>query len=371
MPNDSQVSSSGERQDRYRQLIEWIPDALVVIQDGKNVFVNPAAVALANESSREKVQESSMLTYITPEDQKKVVDRVKDVMKGAEPGGIVVHAKKSDGTPMMVESHDIRIEWEGRPAVLIMLRDITDIVEKEEHLKEFDRLKSEFIGLASHQLRTPITSIKWLTDLLIHTKDPLSEENKKLAEEIWKNNERLVYLTDYLLNIHRMEEDQMAMEKGVTSEIAPIIRRAFESQKKTAVDKGVTATLSMPEESILVHSDGTRLYQALENVIGNAVKYTQKGGSVSVILSAPENGWTEMTVKDTGIGIPETSKKNIFRSFFRAENALSAAGADGVGLGLYLTKKIVEHHGGSVSFESELGKGTVFHIKLPVVTENR
>lgn len=241
--------------------------------------------------------------------------------------------------------------------VVEIFRDVT----KERRI---DRAKSEFISLASHQLRTPLTAIKLFTDMLSKDKvGKLSESQIRYLDSIKDSNERMIVLVNDLLNISRIESDKLKIELKSTnliSEIQDIIAKIvpIAERRKCNIVFENPSNLS-PEIPI----DPILLRQVLSNLINNSIQYSVGGCIINVLVNESNSEYI-ISVKDNGIGIPEGSKGRIFEKFFRAENAIKAdTGLSG--LGLYLVKVIIEATGGKVWFESTEGVGSTFYVSIP------
>jgi len=238
------------------------------------------------------------------------------------------------------------------------------VLEDLSREKLLSDMKSEFISLAAHQLRTPLSAIKWLLRMLL-TGDlgQLSDEQKEYIKKGYDTNERLIELVRDLLNVSRIEEGKFGFNfkkgsiKEVLEKIAPMY--VFKAQEKDIHFVFNEATEPIPE----VMLDEERISIVLQNLLDNAFKYTPKSGNVTLSLIPKENE-VEIVVADDGIGIPEEDKKKIFSKFFRGYNVLKS-GIEGTGLGLFIVKNIVEKHGGKIWFESEVNKGTTFHFTIP------
>lgn len=241
---------------------------------------------------------------------------------------------------------------------LWMYRDIT------EHTK-IDRLKSEFVSVASHQLRTPLAGIKWMAELLLKGKvGALAPEQQELVDHLAETNERMITLVNDLLNVSRIErgegdklaiqsEDFIAFMHSIIDEVRP---SADKRQVSMMVSGKVPAKL-------MLNFDKEKLRQAVMNIISNAVKYSRSGGVVEIKI-ATQKDLVTLSCRDEGIGIPEEEQERLFQKFFRASNAVKHE-AEGTGLGLYIARAIVEAHGGKLWFTSVPQKGTTFFISLP------
>lgn len=237
-----------------------------------------------------------------------------------------------------------------------VIRDITDEAE-------FDKRKSEFISIASHQLRTPLAATKWLTDMLRKGDvGALEPKQQELVDKLFVANERMVVLVNELLNVSRLDAgvskpspeptDFVELVDGVLSEAMPLLA----AKKQTLTFDKKPLPMAMV--------DALLIREVVANVVSNASKYSKDGGVVTVTL---EHRGDELlvAVKDDGIGIPKADQNQLFKKFFRAGNALKSA-VQGTGLGLYFVKSVVELSGGKIWFTSEEGKGTTFFFTVPI-----
>jgi len=242
---------------------------------------------------------------------------------------------------------------------LVILRDITreKIVEK---------LKTEFVSIAAHQLRTPLSAIKWTIKMILDGDvGEISKEQRELLNKSYKSNERMIKLINDLLNVTRIEEGRF-LYNVQKQDIIKIIKDTISPLREMAKKKGLEFETRFPRGRVpKVEVDLEKIGLAIQNLVDNAIHYT-KSGKVEVSLKfEKEKNRFLFSVKDTGIGIPKSQQKRIFTRFFRAVSAIRAE-TEGTGLGLFITKNIVEAHGGKVWFESEEGKGSTFYFTLPV-----
>ncbi len=246
---------------------------------------------------------------------------------------------------------------EKKIETLVILHDIT-------REKTIERMKTEFVSLAAHQLRTPLSAIKWTLRMLIDGDlGEITQEQREFAEKSYISNERMINLVNDLLDVARIEEGRY-IYKPVLTDIEEIIQFVVKSYKEEIEKKKIKfhfekLTDKLPK--VLVDVEKIRL--AFENLLNNAIRYTPSGGQVSVSLKSDKKE-IQLSVKDSGVGIPKDQKERIFTKFFRANNVVRME-TEGSGLGLFITKNIVEAHGGKIWFESESGKGTTFYFTLP------
>ena len=231
--------------------------------------------------------------------------------------------------------------------------------------KEIDREKTEFVSLASHQLRTPLTAIKWCTEVL------LSEETEKLSvkqnlylKRILQSNERMIDLVSSLLNVARMDMGTMAVELKPIA-LAQAVEAELQDLQQDIRLKGIEMLTVIPDKLPSLQTDANMLHIILQNLLSNAVKYTPDQGQVRLEVKQAKNNIL-LSVSDNGYGIPPEAFDKIFNKLFRADNVIERE-TDGNGLGLYLAKAVVEKLGGRVWFESKLNEGTTFFVELPLI----
>jgi PAS domain S-box-containing protein len=234
---------------------------------------------------------------------------------------------------------------------------------------EIDRAKSEFVSLASHQLRTPLSAIKWYSEMLINgDAGKINEDQKEYLSEIYKGNERMVDLVNALLNTSRLELGTFTIDSRELDPVK-ILEEEVKAQKHHVDSKKQKITVST-DKFEGVKADNKMLRIIFQNLVSNAVKYTPEKGKIDVFLKNKNEKDIEFTVKDSGYGIPKDQQDKIFTKLFRADN-VRALDTTGTGLGLYIIKSIIEHVGGEISFESEKDKGTEFRVVFPKIMENK
>jgi PAS domain S-box-containing protein len=230
--------------------------------------------------------------------------------------------------------------------------------------KAVERAKSEFVSLASHQLRTPLAAVRWYAEMLLEGDvGKLSKGQKSYVEEISHANKRMVALVDDLLNISRLELGTLAVEPEMTS-LPALVRDVMEELHAQISERHHVVELKLDEKLPTFMADPKVLRIVIQNIISNAVKYTRPKGKITITL-AREDHSVRLDVADTGIGIPDSSKERIFEKFYRADNA-TAVVTDGTGLGLYFAKSVIEQSHGRLWFTSEENHGTTFSLTLPL-----
>lgn len=250
-----------------------------------------------------------------------------------------------------------------RSAQLLVRRDL-ELMRANERLHALDDQKSKFISVAAHQLRTPLSAIRWsLGYLLSDRAKKMSEEQETLLRQAYESTVRLVHLVNDLLGIDRMEGGRTTFTL-VPIDLHDAIKSVLADIASNALHRNVSVEIKnqLPADAF-AFADIVQLRLVLQNIIENAVRYTLSGGSISVAL-AQVGETLSISVADTGIGIPADQQEQIFRQFFRARNAVKVE-TEGSGLGLSLAQETLERMGGSISFTSEENKGSTFILTLP------
>ncbi len=221
-------------------------------------------------------------------------------------------------------------------------RDITEA-------KNIDQAKTEFISIASHQLRTPLTGIKWFAELLLSDEGQLTDKQHDYIKKIYNSNQKMLNLVKDLLDVSHIESGKKFSIQKKNINLALVIKRAVSDHMQAGKVKRVTIEKVQLSKSLPIYADGDKIYQVLQNLLTNAIKYSKIGGTIEIGVQKNKNSYL-LFVRDYGLGIPATSKDKIFDKFYRAKNVVEA-GSAGTGLGLYIAKSIVVAHGGKIWFE--------------------
>ena len=232
--------------------------------------------------------------------------------------------------------------------------------------KEIDRAKTEFVSLSSHQLRTPLSSINWNTEMLLNgDAGPMNEKQMQFLKEVYSSSQRMIALINAFLDVSRIEigtfsgDPKPVSINEASQDILKEIRPMLEKRKQHVSE-------NYDPKIPVIFTDIKMIHAIFQNLVSNAVKYTKEGGEIGVKTSLSADGKDVIIeVSDNGIGIPNDQKHQVFEKFFRTEVAREID-TDGTGLGLYLLKLITDKVGGKITFNSELNKGTTFFITLPI-----
>lgn len=254
--------------------------------------------------------------------------------------------------------------------VLLIRSVVREIGQRKEleilngKLKELDQRKNEFLNMASHELRAPMTAIKGYISMIIEgDAGEIPEKARGYLTDAQGVTDRLIRLVNNMLNVSRIEENRLVYQVD-TINLSEVTREVFSEFQGEAVRKGLQFDVVIPQEAKdKVTVDPDRIHEVVANYISNAIKYTEKG-SVKVILSNPTPTTIRCDVTDTGPGISSEEQKKLFQKFVRAESAIGKT--VGTGLGLYISKLLVEKFNGRIGLNSELGKGSTFWFELPL-----
>ena len=341
--------SNRQRADRmFGQLLEMAPDAVIGI--GGN-----GCIEVVNS------QTQAMFGYGEEELIGKPVEILVPGRLQSEPAtGDAQFARRRDGSEFACEITTSPVETDRGQMEMALVRDVTDRKEIEQ---EADRLKSEFFGLVSHELRTPLTSIIGYADVLSEEEgERFSAEGRHYLEVVKRNSERLDRLVQDLLLVGQVGAGTFNIRIGVV-DIEAVARECVERSQPAAIEAGIE--LSVESHGVRTFSgDQGRLNQVLDNLISNALKFTPPRGRVAVRIQ--ERGQAcVLDVEDTGLGIGPEEIEHLFDRFYRGTHA-NAGQTKGVGLGLAISKAIVEAHGGEIEVESDPGRGSNFRVHLPM-----
>lgn len=347
---------------KIETIVEGIGDGVFVVDaDRKIVLFNRMTEHLSGFSKKEALGKKfdKVLNFLSEETGKKNDQFIEKVFKTGKMQSMSNHTVivQKNGQRVSVADSAAPIKnKDGKVvAVVVVFRDVSQE-------RAVDQAKTEFVSLASHQLRTPLTAIKWNTELLLDPSSKLKKEQLETIQDIASSNERMVELVNSLLNVSRIDLGTFSIEPK-DCHLEEVANSILDELKGNIRNKKLKVSTSYDKELPALKADPNLLRIILQNLLSNAVKYTPAKGKVELSISKDTRNVT-VKIKDSGIGIPKAQQSKVFSKLFRADNALQEE-VDGTGLGLYLVKSILEEVGGSIQFESTEGKGTTFTIKLP------
>ncbi len=355
-----------ERQ-RDEAILQSMSEGLLAVdENGTVVLANDVAVALLDLESQEaaigKDSKTILKLYSQNVQETKPLPLKEQPVHSALSTGRAVsdifafHKVSGEKFLLNVSANPIRLDEKTIGAILVV-RDVT----KE---REIDRMKTEFISLASHQLRTPLSAIKWFSEMLLSgDAGKLKGDQVDFAQNIADSTQRMIELVNSLLNISRIESGRIMVTPQPT-DLKELVSGIVSDLKGKTEQKKQSLVISVHQDLPKIKLDPRLIGQVYLNLLTNAIKYTPKGGEISVFISR-KGDQVISQVTDNGYGIPKDQQDRVFQKFFRAANAVKVE-TDGTGLGLYLIKAVIESSGGKIWFESEEGKGTTFWFSIPM-----
>lgn len=347
--------------EKLSRILQSIGDGVFVIdRDKKIIMFNRVAEEISGFLTGEVIgrRYDQSLKFVLEDGQpSQIIDRVFLTKRTLEmTNHTVLINKRGKGVPIADSAAPIMDKDGEIIGCIVVFRDVT-------REREIDRQKSEFVSVASHQLRTPLTSMKWFLEMILDgDAGKLTKEQEDLLKQVFESNERMIDLVNKLLNISRIESGRVKVSPvptdinqltdSVIKEMTPLIKA-----KKLRFEKRMAG---LPQIKV----DPKLIRQAFDNLLSNAIKYTGEGGKLGLTAEKRKKDIL-FTVRDEGMGIPKKQQNKIFNKFFRADNAVVKE-TEGTGMGLYVAKSIVELSGGEIWFKSEEGKGTSFFFTLPL-----
>lgn len=355
-------------------VIESMSDGVLVLDaENRIVDINPVAGGIINRTTPEIIgQPAEQVLSQWPD----LVERYHSVPE--------THTEIAVGEDVVQAYFDLRIsplrDWRNRlTGRLIVFRDITERKKMEKALQEAketaeaaNRAKNEFISIVTHELRSPMSAIHGSATLLSDEgAGPVNEEQAEFLEIIETNTRRMIALVMDLNDVSRIESGQLHLRLGTVS-LAKVVKAVVRSAQPKIEEKAHTLNLQITDGLPPVWGDRVRLEQILTNLVGNACKFTPNGGKITICAKCmAEEGNSKavcVSVQDNGLGIRHEDQEEIFQKFFRARDK-RASEIPGSGLGLSITKSLVEMQRGRIWFESEYGRGSTFHFTVPVAEE--
>lgn len=356
---------------KLQTILSSIGDGLVLIDGSyRMALVNPSASRMFGMAEEELLGQDLRSIITLWRKGKDVIPPSSWPIEEVFLTGKVITGTLEDNLSVSTEKHPDKIPivfslaplGGGHAGVVIIFRDAS-------HDRELDEAKSGFISVASHQLRTPLTSIRWYSEMLLsQDAGPLNDSQKDFMNEIHGGAERLYQTVDLLLGISRVESGKLKMDR--TPIDVGVFTGEITKELGSQIDmKNLSLSVVPPDsEPVIVWLDSLTLRQVIINLISNAIRYTNDRGLIEIKWWMGDEGREVVyMVHDNGIGIPEKERSRIFSKFFRAENARSQV-PDGSGLGLALVKELVESWGGKIWFDTAEGQGATFFFTIPLTT---
>ena len=370
---------------RFRELLEAAPDAIIEVdRDGRIVLMNPVTERMFGYSAAELL--GRPVDILLPEEARAahVLHRAhywERATARSMARGITLYGRRKDGSSFPVEISLSPVKAEGGIRVTAIMRDVTERKEterriqalREEHTVQLEirneeveranRLKSEFLANMSHELRTPLHTVIGFSELLEEeVKGPLNADQKRFIGHIHKDARHLLDLINEVLDLSRIEAGKLVLNSEYV-DMAELLEETVSSLRPQSELKSLLISAAAPGNAY-AFADRVRMRQIISNLLGNAVKFTPEGGRIDVSLEVLKEA-LQISVADTGLGIPEEEQDAIFDNFHQVTGPDSAL-REGTGLGLPITRRLVEAHGGRIWVESEPGKGSRFTFTVPL-----
>ncbi|MFH1129395.1 MAG: HAMP domain-containing sensor histidine kinase [Patescibacteria group bacterium] len=276
----------------------------------------------------------------------------------------------------MIATYFIGIKFIEPEVVILIVSVVTialliishSLVGSFSRVAEANRMKSEFVGIVSHQLRTPLSSLKWSLDLLRGKRlGDVNDKQMEYLDVIKDSNDRMIKLVNDLLNVNRIDQQRLEMRPKIFN-IQDMVEQEIKALSPMANAHNINLIYNKPQDLLNIFADPDKVQMVVQNLIDNAIKYSKKeGGKIEIKLEkiGKDKKMIEMSVKDNGIGIPEMFKAQVFGKFFRGDNLIKQR-VEGTGLGLFIAKGIINLSKGEIGFESKENQGSLFWFTLPV-----
>jgi PAS domain S-box-containing protein len=347
MDNARLLGAAQAAEARFRTLFQSVPDAILVADASARLLdANPAAVTLLGRT-HEELRTLSVPDIVAAERAWTEAEFGRFVQDGVWRSELDL--RRGDGTLVPVEAQASAVALPDGTIYLSVLRDIS---ERRQH----DQQRQDFIAMVAHDLKNPLTTMKGYAQLL-QRRGAYSERN---VATIVSQANRLERLIDDLRDVARIDAGQLALDRAPV-DLAALVRTNVEESR--ALSEAHTIDLETPDEPVIGAWDAGRLAQVIENLLSNAVKYSPDGGAIHVCVTANEHE-AQLVVIDEGIGIPPEALARVFERFYRSDTGV-AANRKGLGLGLYISKALVEAHGGTIAVEPLSPTGSAFSVTLP------
>lgn len=366
-----------QSEERYRNLIESGPFAIVLVnKQGKISYCNPAVAKLSGYPQEELIgYEFKDLAAIYPEDVPIMLNRFQKTFKGEFLPPLEIKLYKKDGDIAWISYQSKLVKVGDESLLQIVIEDVTekrkaDVLINEEivKLKELDQIRKDLISRVSHELKTPLVSVCGASELLLDLYlDQLNDEPKELIEMIEKGGKRLKYLVDNLVDITRIEYGKFKLKKEKT-DINQLIKDCIKEMKYLIEQRELNLEYNLMD-NLFLEIDKVRIEQVILNLLSNAIKNTPPNGIISINSSKIDDK-VKVIIKDTGIGLTKEEMDRLFIRFGKIERfgrGLEYIDIQGTGLGLFISKEIIDLHEGQIWVESEgRDKGCTFIFKLPI-----
>lgn len=366
--NDLLKESQRVTEKNYQEIFNSVNDALFIhdLKTGKVLDVNRKMCEMYGFTKKEalEIDVGMISSGLPPYDQEQAEKKVRLAASGI-PQVFEWHGKTKKGRLFWVEVSLSKVTLDAEDRIIAVVRDISERKAIEQEMIHINKAKTEFVTVAAHQLRTPLSSMRWNNEMLLQKSKEMSlpQEVFELIDKNYQSNLQVIDLVNNLLNVSKI--DQKRLKYNPTSvDLVDLIEEIIDDHKHQSEQKSLEVRLRVARNHrYTVSLDREQMKQALSNIIGNAVKYSYQKTTVNISLNRKEK-YFEIKTSNEGIGIPAFDNEHIFEKFFRAKDAIKQ-GPDGTGLGLYIAKSFIEKIDGNISFSSDGSHRTIFVVRIP------
>ena len=357
---------------KFRDLVEGSIQGLFVHRDWKIIYANAAAATIFGYDSV-NFEEADVRDLVSTDD----IGLIEDMRNRRIAGDVNVPERyelqgvRADGSQIWVELFSRVVEWDGAPAIQTTIMDITQrkkiegsLINAKDRAEHADRAKTEFLGNMSHELRTPLNAVIGFSQLIRdQIMGEISPQYIDYAASIHTSGQHLLEVVNDLLDVASIESGSMALHEEPV-DLSEIARTCERMLRGRALRASLLISVERPDTPVRVTADARRLKQVFINLVGNAIKFTEQGGSIIIRVEALDDGCARMSVVDTGIGIPKEHQKDVFDAFFRVDSSFVSK-REGTGLGLPLVRALSDLHQAEIGLESDVGVGTTVSLTFP------
>ncbi len=353
-----------EAHNKTAAIISNLADPIIVLDNTNKIsLINPAAQNVLGFTQQDLAKEISSKSNYSMDNFKNIINKEYRVKKIPD-----LDKKDVSSEELVVNYHNTEHTYKVITAKIVDYKEeylgVMKIFYNITREKTLDKMKSDFISIAAHQLRTPLSAIKWSIKLVLDEDEgKINDGQRSLLTKGYASNERVINLVNDMLNVSRIEEGKFgySFTQGNAADTLQEVVNSLESEIK---ERNIQVVIQKPDNLPSLLMDKEKISLVFQNLLENAVKYTPVNGKVEVRIEAGDNN-IHIYIKDNGVGIPKEDKKKLFTKFFRASNVIRMQ-TEGSGLGLFICKNIIESHGGHIKCVSEEGEGTTISFTLPI-----
>ncbi len=362
MPLSTAILQERRAEIRYKALVDTSPDPVVLIGlDGIIQFANKQTLVMYGLEHESEIVGQSGFKYVAPEDKKKTQAILKDIVLKKSLNNVEYVSVRKDGSRFNTSSNaTVLFDQRGNPIGIVgVIHDIT-------REKQLDKAKSDFFALVAHQLRTPLTTMRWNLEYLVKGKyGKLSEAQEEKIKTVQISNISLIELVDTLLDISKIEQGVLPNRPEIT-DFKQIFDQVITEVQNPADRKKIKINVNINKEVGKIKIDPQRFKEILLNMILNSIYYNNDNGKIDIVVDKKDSS-LYIGISDDGVGIPPNDREKIFGKYYRGAKAKDIY-KEGVGMGLFMVKSFIDMNHGKISFKSpgKFGKGTTFYIELPI-----